>query len=482
MNEIINPDFKPVKYISLKSLVELCQAAGPKGYLFVLDMMDAYWRVPIHPSQYKYNGLKWNNKLWVFTSLQMGLASAAQIYTKFADAITWMAINRNSDIAFNTGLQCLRHYLDDFFGACTTLEEANQIFNDLLELLQLLGIPTRPDKCSPPSNKFQKILGWAFRQKEMTVGLTDKKRIKYLNDVNKLLKEQFTTRHFLEQVKGRLQNVAQIRWPGKAMLRRLDALIYLPDFSKFKRFGLTPWVNEDLEWWQFVLESPDRCKVTYHEFLKTPDEADRDITTDASTEIGMGGHSKHAAFQIRWEDTKYALVKDHRGVFDITLMELLGSVVAAELFGPDMDGKSVTIYNDNPGAAAAIGSKTPPLYRMDLHFLTVYLCKLAANYNFKFWGVHCTDERMKFADGLSRFKKEKKYQIEPRYQDLSDEATVICDAILTKLLNVPINLPTNYPDISYRLRQKYRVLYDKKYYQKEKLNQQKRLNKLLNEY
>ena len=36
----------------------------------------------------KYNnGLKWLGHYWVFTSLQIGLASSAQIYTDFADAI-----------------------------------------------------------------------------------------------------------------------------------------------------------------------------------------------------------------------------------------------------------------------------------------------------------------------------------------------------------------------------------------------------------
>ena len=460
--------------------MQLCQAAGPNGYLFVLDMMDAYWRVPIHPSQYKYNGLYWHHKYWVFTSLQMGLASSAQIYTRFADSIAWMVVKKHAKIAFKTGVRCLHHYLDDFFGACKTKADADKIFNYMLKLLYKLGIPTKPEKCYKPSNKFQRILGWGFKQSKLKICMLKDKRVKYLNDVNFLLYYKLANRKFLEQVKGRLNNVAQIRFPGKAMLRRLDALIYLPKFNYSEPIPINSFVARDLKWWKWVLEKERRCEVSYKDMLKSSDDADLDITTDAASEVGIGGHSQFAAFQIKWSNTRFKLVKEARKDFDICGQEYLGSIVAAELFGPSLRGKSVTIYNDNPGAAAALGSKAPPLSRLDLHFLTIYLAKIAVEFNFKFWAVHCTDERMKFADGLSRFFPQREFQISPRYKDLSEEATIICNNIMDKLARYPNNLP-NKRDISFSIRYKFKILFDEKYYKEEKMKKQKYVNELYND-
>lgn len=481
INDLINEHMSTVQYIKLKEVVKLMQSAGKGGYIFIIDMQDAYYRVPIHPNDYQYNGLKWLGKYWVFTSLQMGLSSSCKIYTEFADAIEWIVVNRNNPEAFRSGIQALRHYLDDFFAACRTKEDAYKLYNDLIYILKQLGIPTREDKCFPP-NFIQKILGYTYNTLTQTISLPYNKRVEYLSEVNKIINKKLSDKKSLEQLRGRLGNVAQIRFPGKAFLRKFDALIHMPELHYNEPITLSNFVIEDLTWWKWILTNPKNLEIPFELILKNPDDADFKIYTDAASTLGLGGHMGNQSFQIDWKNTKLDLVKTIRGktsndewTTDITCLELLGPVVACELWAKQLSGKSVTIYNDNPGAAATLVTKAPKLYRLDLNFLIIYLSKLSVKYNFKFWGVHLYDENMNTADKLSRLK----IKNGPNMIDCSSQALNICNNILDELCMIPNNLP-NQRDIPYKIRKEYKILLDDKYLRKEKIN---KLNVLeMNEY
>ena len=112
-------------------------------------------------------------------------------------------------------MQALRHYLDDFFGACKSKATAQKLYNDLIKLIRILGIPTTPQKYLPPSNIYQNILGWGIKQNLQKICLPEDKRIEYLSEVKTLIKEKTTDKRFLQHVRGRLGNVAQIKFPGK---------------------------------------------------------------------------------------------------------------------------------------------------------------------------------------------------------------------------------------------------------------------------
>ena len=59
VNDLIKPEQKKVRYVSVKEIVRMIRAAGKNACIWVVDAEDAYYRLPVHPSQYKYLGLKW---------------------------------------------------------------------------------------------------------------------------------------------------------------------------------------------------------------------------------------------------------------------------------------------------------------------------------------------------------------------------------------------------------------------------------------
>ena len=466
VNDLIVEHMRTVKYITLREVVELINSAGKDAHVFVVDAQDAYYRVPIHPDDFQYMGLKWLKQYWVFTSLQMGCASSPKIYTEFADAIEWIIVNRNRNDAFKNGYQIIRHYLDDFFGVHQDYQTAVSLFNEINHVMDILGVPTKLSKCFAPHWE-QKILGRIYNTKKRSFKPQPCKREEYLLDVQHKLKTTISDKKSLERTRGRLGNIAEIVFPGKAFLRRLDAILHLPGFEYNVPISLSSWVLEDLRFWEWLLSDEGRTEVSFDLFLKKPDDADFKIFTDATTEWGCGGYCEKYGFQIDWNSTELKNLKMVREV-DIQLLELLTSIIATELWSDKFVNKSVTLYNDNPGAAYALATKAPRLYRLDMNFLIIYLAKLAIDKKFKFWGVHCIDDRIDLADGLSRLKQEQKYKFGNNLIDCSNQALAICNKLMRRLMLQPLNLPSK-KDISQELRSEMGILYNEGLYQNEKM-------------
>ena len=75
-------------------------------------------------------------------------------------------------------------------------------------------------------------------------------------------------------------------------------------------------------------------------------------------------------------NTIKAAIEKYRDL-EIDVLELLMSVAAVRLIRQFVKNKTIIIYNDNPGAAAALRIKAPPLGKNDLQALIESLANLA---------------------------------------------------------------------------------------------------------
>ena len=308
INELLCEHMKTVQYVSFLEVVNLVNNAGKDAYIFLIDAQDAYYRVPISPKDFRYNGLEWGGKKWVFLSLQMGLSSSPKIYTEFADAVEWICVNKNKDLAFLNKVQMLRHYIDDFFGCCPQYKDAITLYNALFNLMKELGIPTREDKCTPPA-RLAKILGWIYNTMFRRVELPNDKRVELLRLIKGILRSRKADKKTLEKIIGRLQNASQVIFPGKAFVRRLEMILYLPALDYNESVYLTDFIVEDLKWWVSTLSNRERCQASFDLLLRNPSDRDNYIYTDASSLIGVGGHTNGRAFQVRWRDTLLPIIQ-----------------------------------------------------------------------------------------------------------------------------------------------------------------------------
>ena len=464
INDLLCEYMKTVKYITFREVVNMVNNAGPGAYIFLIDAQDAYYRVPIHPDDWKYNGLKWGGLYWVFTSLQMGLSSSPKIYTDFADAVEYICVQKFKHLCFLNGLQMLRHYIDDFFAIVRSLKDAKTLFDGVFKMFEKLGIPTRLEKCEFP-NIENKILGWLYNTVLRTVRLPDDKRIKILSLVEPILRKKRSDRKTLERLIGNLQNASLVIFPGKAFVRRLEAVLYLVAKEYNEKIELSDFVLEDLKWWTNILESPAKCSTSFDLILKHPSDGDFNIFTDATTKFGFGGFCGDCGFQVNWEDTDKSRLEHIYGEFDISALELLVSLVAVLIFASKFKNKAVTIHNDNPCAAKSIYTKAPPLYRLDLQFLVRRLATTAVESKFYFWGAHTTAKEspeMKMADQLSRLEiKNLFFNQEKLKVDYSDKARLVCNLLLKEIVKYPILKKKL--DIDDTVRMEYAILWDDEY-------------------
>ena len=135
------------------------------------------------------------------------------------------------------------------------------------------------------------------------------------------------------------------------------------------------------------------------------------------------------------------------------------SLTGIILLLPQLKHKCITIYNDNATAAAAIRTKAPPLYRLDLQFLVRHLATLAVENKFYFWGIHDivkNSTNMQLADDLSRFQASARIKTQHAPRKLPIQ---VVNDLLLSLLDQPLNLSKRI-DISKDRRKEYGILLD----------------------
>ena len=257
--------------------------------------------------------------------------------------------------------------------------------------------------------------------------------------IDKLIAYQFSNKKELEQLIGNLQRASLAMFPMKAFLRRLERHLYTPGLPYDVIISLDRFSIDDLKVWRFGLV---QCMkgIPLEFLLKSPQDADIHAFSDAASTKGVGGWTTGHYFQLMWKDTNLLSVDDHRGTLDIQLLELMGTIIMAETFGPMWSGKAVCFWIDNTGAAGDIKSKAPKLWRSDLQYLIRRLAKCAMKFQFLFYVHEIKGDNNGLADALSRNEELRKYmspiQIEMwKKHDISG----IVENIFVDLMNEPLN-------------------------------------------
>ena len=226
----------------------------------------------------------------------MGMASACQIYQKFADAVLYIMYNTARDMFYINGKLCIFHYLDDFFGGHPNGVTAMQQFSHVYQWFAKLGIPTQPNKLRYPSMT-QIILGWLYNTITMTVSLPADKVEKYIAILRYLKRNGTATKKKLEQVVGFLTHASVAIYPAKAFIRRLEQSLHLELYNYNDKIYLSDYVLADIDWWISALKHLNGIPLSW----LVPSKRGHDIQLwcDAATKFGLGGCTdQKQAFQI----------------------------------------------------------------------------------------------------------------------------------------------------------------------------------------
>ena len=317
INSVIDPWDKTVSYSTFLDLCLLLQRVGPRGWIWIADAVDAYYRIPIQKRFYHLFGIEWLNKILIYKCLSFGLSTAPSIYNRFADLIVWACTYwHKSDFKCNGTFNIL-HYLDDFFGGHKTKSRAALQMNYLKKMFKKLGIPTNDKKCIGPAQTAA-ILGWKCTTiPTPAIGLTLKKIDKYTEFLLFIKTSNTANLKQFERLIGYTVHTCQIFITCTCFVRgfttqkcSLQKQVDDPkkkNINKFSPIYLSHESKFDLDVWLQLFKDSAHNMIDIDFFLK-PDTLNKiKIWTDASTSYGAGGLSSN--------DNIYPTLDYHKNTF-----------------------------------------------------------------------------------------------------------------------------------------------------------------------
>ena len=125
-------------------------AVRKDDFLASIDLKDAYFRIPVHPSSRKLLRFVSNGTVYQFRALCFELSTAPQVFTRvFAAVSSW---------AHSRGVRLLR-YLDDWLILSSSEAKTKQHVNQLLALCYSLGIVINKEKSDLSPSRSVEYLG-----------------------------------------------------------------------------------------------------------------------------------------------------------------------------------------------------------------------------------------------------------------------------------------------------------------------------------
>ena len=327
------PHFRMFTTSSVLSSVE-------KGdYAFKIDLQDAYFHVPIHPSSRKYLRFAFENRVYQFQVLPFGLNTAPQIFTRLGHTVTAYLHRQGISVI---------PYLDDWLIKhpdrqvllrhqallLDTLDLVGFILNrkklDLTQDIQFLGIHLRLDlgKALLPESKAWEIVARAHHLSSLEV-------LDYTQ---------------VSQLMGSLNWASGLIPLGRLYLRPLQ--------RHFHSLGLTDWFMPPRRSDPLVLANLLRRwldpRFLTSGILIRAFQADFTIFTDVSNQ-GWGAHVGDSKISGTWTLTDCKL--------HISCLEFKAVTFALQHWAPLLQGRQVMIATDNSTVVSYInkqgGTRSP---------------------------------------------------------------------------------------------------------------------------
>lgn len=103
VNDNLHRNLTYVAFSSVDDAAHLMHHLGPNTLLAMLDIKEAYRLIPVHPNNWIFQGICWQDSIFVDCQLQFGLASAPAIFSILSEALQWILPLR--------GVSAVIHYM-----------------------------------------------------------------------------------------------------------------------------------------------------------------------------------------------------------------------------------------------------------------------------------------------------------------------------------------------------------------------------------
>ncbi len=389
VNDGIRKEDVKIKYVTPKDIVAMIDRVGTPCHLWKSDLKSAYRHVAIREEDTMLQGIQWFGMFFVDLFLPFGLRSAPAVFSAMAAALAWIATQEDPQLFFDA----LLHYLDDFFGACTSKTRALHAVDKFKKIANSLGFRINPTKTEV--GECITILGNDWDTRTRLVCISTDRRRKYHNVLVVLLDLKAVRVKKLQEVAGRLECVAQLLWFASPFRRQFYDRIAGRHSNKFVSIDSIEF-RKEVVWWLGILHHLPGLPF---DWISLDPEMHHDVIlySDASTGYGGGVFWGEKWFQLCWKEIPTMCT----GVTDIQVMEMFMVTAAALTWGNQWRGKSVLFWIDNQADLFA-SRKGHSKNKLVLDLLKT-LAMASLRHHFKYILKYIPSKENVRADHLSRF-------------------------------------------------------------------------------
>ena len=329
------------KMDTVKDVLLLVQ---PGAYFASIDFKDAYYSVPLAQGIRKFFRFKWGNKLYQFTCMPQGLASAPRIFTKLLKpALAYLRSRGHTIIC----------YIDDCLLVSNDREHLLLGIQEALTLFDNLGLTINLQKSVLTPAHSIEYLGVIIDSRSMTVTLTPRKQAKIVSLCQEILKKSHFTIQELSALIGNLVAADVTITNGPLHYKDLEIARNEALSNHFGNYEasipMTNTVRSNIKWWKNNISHLVRNIIT-------PDP-DLHVYSDASL-TGWGGKVQSITTGGHWvfhEDSH------------INVLELKAALLTLKSLCRSDKNIHIRLHMDNTTAVACVnkcGSTKPSLLQV----------------------------------------------------------------------------------------------------------------------
>ena len=385
LNEYIQD--KPFKYEGIEAVKEEIKF---NDRLVTYDLKDGFFHIPVNSEFYKYLGIQWNHKFYVWTVLPFGLKCSPYFFYKVLRPIVQYLRENNIRVVF---------YVDDAILMCQEKYVTDHM--DFIEhTLQDLGFVINWEKSQIVPSTSKLFIGYIVDSvgdgKYPWIKVPRKKIRKLKRDIRNVLSNKRCTAKLLACIAGQCVSMTKAIIPGKLLLRNVYKLLSTRK-DWYDVLTIDEQCENDLLWWTSALESWNGAPIKSQ-------PVDIQIKTDASS-TGWGAvcdNSLEASgiwnLRVGYAHSNYR--------------ELLAILMGIRSFGEILKNKMVQILTDNIAATAYINHLGGP--SLQLNQIAKAIWAEAYHLNIDLQAKHLAGIANQHADRLSRLNSPYEWRLHPR--------------------------------------------------------------------
>ena len=168
------------KKFKMETVYTALQLITKNCYLASIDLRDAYYSVPVHPDYQRYLKFQWEDKLYCFQVMPMGLGPVPRKFTKLTKPILSYLHDKGHVVS---------SYIDDSLLVGKSEQDVIKNVQDTVEIFDDLGFSVHDEKSQFIPVQEIEYLGFIINSNDMTVTLTEKRKQKLIDACQKLKTE-----------------------------------------------------------------------------------------------------------------------------------------------------------------------------------------------------------------------------------------------------------------------------------------------------